>query len=190
MIKRFFYYLLLLLFILSCSDKVTKYKGFIQSELEYLLASDEAKAWERVSVEEDGQIIVPGDCDMDNFLIFGQGQVGSEKPLLYAYNPTICDSLEFCDLHPDFCQADTMLCNANPGFCESFSEGVLYIGSWYAKEPFIQNSRSDTLVFNINNKTESVFVTSISSQYVSFQYKRRTGSSGGIITEHYQFTPQ
>lgn len=190
MTKRSIYYLLLLLVILSCSDKVTKYKGFIQSELEYLLASDEVKVWERVSVEENGQIVEPGDCDMDNFLIFAQGSVGAEKPLLYAYNPTICDSLEFCNLRPEFCKADTMLCNADPLFCESFGEGVLYIGSWYAKEPFIRNSRSDTLVFTINNKTESVYVTSISSQNATFQYKQRTGSGGGLITEYYQYTPQ
>jgi hypothetical protein len=190
MIKKSFSYLLLLVVAFSCTDKVTKYKGFIQSELEFLLASDEGKVWERISVEEDGQIVPPGDCDMDNLLIFGPGLVGAEKPLLYGYNPTVCDSLEFCQLRPEFCKADTMMCNADPDFCASLASGILYIGSWYAKEPFIQNSRSDTLIFNINNKTESVFVTSISSQNASFQYKRRTGSNGGLITEYYQFTPQ
>jgi len=190
MFKNGLYYLLLFVILLSCSDKVTKYNGFIQSELEYLLASNVGKVWERVSVEENGLVIAPEDCGMDNFLIFWQGSVGLEKPLLYAYNPTTCDSLEFCNLRPEFCKADTMLCNADPEFCELFGDEVLYIGSWYAKAPFIQNSRSDTLIFNINNKTESVFVTSISSQNASFQYKSRTGSEGGLITEYYKFTAQ
>ena len=189
MIKRFFFYSIFLLFLLSCSDKLRKYNGFIQSELEYLLASDPGKAWERVSVEEDGQVIEPSDCDMDNFLIFWQGNVGEEKPLLYAYNPSVCDSLEFCSIHPDFCQADTMLCASNPDFCELFGDNVLYIGSWYAKKPFIENSRSDTLIFTINNKTESIFVTSVSALNTSLQYKNRTGSGGGLITEYYKFTP-
>ena len=189
MFKKGFFYLLFLSIILSCSDKLRKYNGFVQSELEYLLASDPGKAWERVSVEEDGQEIAPTDCDMDNFLIFWQGNVGEEKPLLYAYNSSICDSLEFCNLHPDFCLADTTLCNADPEFCELFGDNVLYIGSWYAEKPFIDNSRSDTLVFNINNKAESIFVTSISALNASFQYKRRVGSGGGLITEYYKFTP-
>ena len=181
---------LLLIFMFSfCKDKVKEFDGFTQKEMEYLLASDELKVWERNSQEEDGEVIVPGDCDMDNYLIFIQGNLGQPKPLLYAYNPLICDSLDFCSLHPDFCQADTDLCNADPVFCESLGDGVLYIGSWYAKEPFIKNSRSDTLVFEINSKIESIFVTSISSQYATFQYKNREGNDGEIITESYSFSP-
>lgn len=172
--------------ILSCKDKVTKFNGFTQSELEYLLAAEEGKVWERISKEEDGEEIIPSDCEMDNYLILGPGNTGQEKPLLYAYNPAVCDSLDFCQLHPDFCQADTALCNADPDFCDLFSDDVLYIGSWYAKEPFIENDRSDTLVFTINNKKESIFVTNITSQYATFQYKHREGDNGGIITEYYQ----
>jgi len=189
MSKKFFPFVFLLLFMLSCSDKLRKYDGFIQSELEYLLASDVGKVWERVSVEEDGQAVPATECDMDNFLIFWPGNVGEEKPLLYAYNPGICDSIDFCSLRPDFCKADTMLCNANPDFCDLFEDNVLYIGSWYAKEPFITNSRSDTLIFTINNKSESIHVTSVSSLNTSLQYKSRTGSEGGLITEYYKFTP-
>jgi len=166
-----------------------EFNGFIQSELEYLLASEVGKVWERISKEEDGQEILPGDCDMENHLIFLPGKVGDPKPLLYAYNPLICDSLDFCIQYPDFCQADTALCSENNEFCESLGDGVLLIGSWYAKEPFINNDRSDTLVFDINNKRESIFVTSISSLQATFQYKNRTGSSGGIITEYYTYKP-
>jgi len=182
----YFYFLIL---VFSCGDKVKKFDGFTQSALEFLLASDNSKSWLRISQEEDGQEIEPGDCGMDNYLVFLPGNVGDPKPLLYAYNPLICDSLEFCIQHPDFCQSDTMNCNADPELCDLFADGVLYIGSWYAKEPFIENARSDTLVFNINNKKESIFVTNISSQYATLLYKKRTGASGGIITENYNFTP-
>ncbi|MCK5104433.1 MAG: hypothetical protein KAR17_16530, partial [Cyclobacteriaceae bacterium] len=81
------------------------------------------------------------------------------------------------------------LCNAEPDFCESLADGVLYIGSWYAKEPFIKNDRSDTLVFEINNKLESIFVTNITSQNAIFQYKNRFGIGGEVITEIYKFSP-
>lgn len=182
-------FLLLSILFSFCKDKVKEFDGFTQKEMEYLLASDELKAWERISQEEDGEVIVPDDCGMDNYMIFIQGSPGQPKALLYAYNPLICDSLDFCNLHPDFCQADTALCNADPGFCETLVDGVLYIGSWYAKEPFIKNSRSDTLVFEINNKKESIFVTGISSENATFLYKNRKGDEGGIITEVYNYSP-
>ena len=182
--------LLLLIFMFSfCKDKVKKFDGFTQNEMEYLLASDELKVWERISQEEDGETIIPGDCGIDNYLIFIQGKLGEPKPLLYAYNPQICDSLDFCKLHTDFCQADTAFCNVDPLFCESLGDGVLYIGSWFAKEPFIENSRSDTLIFDINNKIESIFVTNISSENATFLYKNRKGDEGGIITEVYNYSP-
>ena len=173
----------------SCEEKVNQYNGFNQAELEYLLSSDAGKVWERVAQEEEGEEIIPDECGMDNYLIFGPGNVGDPKPLLYAYNPLNCDSLDFCTLHPNFCQSDTALCAIDSAFCASLGDGVLYIGSWYAKQPFIDNDRSDTLVFTINNATESVFVTSISSQYATFQYKKRVGDDGGIITEYYTYTP-
>ena len=82
-----------------------------------------------------------------------------------------------------------MLCNADPEFCDLLSDEVLYIGSWYAKEPFIINDRSDTLIFSVNNKKEAIFVVNITSQHAAFQYKNRQGDSGGLITEYYNFTP-
>jgi len=184
--RNLIYYTLLLILPVSCSDQVTKFNGFTQKELEYLLASDEGKVWERVSKDEDGEEIIPDDCAMDNYLIFLSGKLGDEKPLLYAYNPLICDSTDFCMEYPDLCQADTALCGENADFCETLGDGVLYIGSWYAKEPFINNDRSDTLIFTINNKKESIFVTNVTAQTATFQYKNRTGSSGGVITERYQ----
>lgn len=187
MVRNGIFFLLILFIFSLCNDKVKQFDGFIQSELEYLLASEEFKVWERTGKEEDGKEIVPDDCGLDNYLIFLQGSTGEPKPLLYAYNPLICDSLDFCLQHPDFCQADTALCNANTTFCETLEEGMLYIGSWYAKEPFIKNSRSDTLVFEINNSKESIFVTNITSQYATFLYKNRTGDDDGIITEHYKY---
>ncbi len=99
---------LALIFVFSfCDDKVKKYNGFTQKEMEYLLASEDFKIWERIAQEEDGEEILPGDCDMGNNIIFLQGSVGESKPLLYAYDPLICDSLDFCIQHPDFCHADT-----------------------------------------------------------------------------------
>ncbi|MCG8307716.1 MAG: hypothetical protein MI975_10035 [Cytophagales bacterium] len=179
----------LIVLIFSCGDKVQPFNGFTQKEMEFLLASDESKAWLRISKEEDGEIIEPDDCGMDNYLVFVPGSLGDPKPLLYAYNPLICDSLEFCMQHPDFCQSNATLCESDPDFCELLAEGVLYIGSWYAKAPFIENSRSDTLIFEINNKKESIFVTHITSQYATFQYKQRTGANGGLITENYNYSP-
>jgi len=177
----------LIILIFSCKDKVKEFDGFTQKELEYLLAAHDVKVWERVSKEEGGVEVVPDDCGMDNYLIFIQGSIGQPKPLLYAYNPLVCDSLDFCVQFPDFCKSDTALCKEDPSFCETLGDGVLYIGTWYAKAPFIKNDRSDTLVFEINKKKESIFVTSITSQFVSLQYKNRAGSEGGIITEYYSY---
>jgi hypothetical protein len=171
---------------------VQEFSGFNQKELEFLLASYEGKIWERISRQEDGEEIVFEDCELDNYLIFLEENVnnaGELKPLLYAYNPNICDSLDFCSLHPDFCLSDTTLCAENPDFCENLEVGILFIGSWYAKEPFIENSRSDTLVFEINNKAESIQVLEITANYVTFLYKNRTGTSGVTVIEHYQFLP-
>ncbi|MCK5467293.1 MAG: hypothetical protein KAI99_02245 [Cyclobacteriaceae bacterium] len=189
MVRNGIFFLLLIFLFSFCKDKVKQFNGFTQKEMEYLLASDDFKVWERISQEENGEEILPDDCGMENYLIFLQGSVGQPKPLLYAYNPLLCDSLDFCDQHPDFCEADTTLCNAEPDFCESLADGVLYIGSWYAKEPFIKNDRSDTLVFEINNKLESIFVTNITSQNAIFQYKNRFGIGGEVITEIYKFSP-
>jgi hypothetical protein len=190
--KHHFYFLLSFLTLISCKDKVQEFSGFNQKELEFLLASYEGKIWERISREENGEEIVFEDCELDNYLIFLEENVnnaGELKPLLYAYNPNLCDSLDFCSLHPDFCLSDTTLCAENPDFCENLEEGILFIGSWYAKEPFIENSRSDTLVFEINNKAESIQVLDVTANYVTFLYKNRTGTSGGTVIEHYQFLP-
>lgn len=189
MVRNSILFLLGVFLIYSCEDKVKKYNGFTQIELEYLLASDEGKSWERVGKEEDGNQVIPDDCDMDNYLIFVQGTTGEPKPLLYAYNPSICDSIDFCIQHPDFCESDVDLCAENVDLCASLPDGMLFIGSWYAKKPFFDNDRSDTLVFEINENMESIFVTSISSEYATFQYKGRVGPSGGIITEFYTYTP-
>ena len=180
---------ILILFI-SCEDKVKEFDGFTQKELEFLLSSDEGKAWQRIAKQEDGNDVVLDGCDLDNFLFYVPGTVGAEKPLLYAYNPNLCDSLEFCELRPELCRADTMMCNADPEFCDLLSDEVLYIGTWYAKEPFIINSRSDTLVFTINNSPESIHVTSITSQNATLKYKSRTGENGGIITEYYHYSSE
>jgi len=174
------------LIIFSCKEKVQEFSGFTQKEMEYLLASQEVKIWQRISREENEEDVVLEGCDLENYLFFVQGQVGNPKPLLYAYNPSNCDSLDFCNLHPDLCIADTTLCGEDPEFCSGLGDGILYIGSWYAKEPFIENSRSDTLVFEINGKMESIQVLDISSEYATFLYKNRTGGSGGSVVEHYQ----
>lgn len=186
MIRNVLSFLFLILLFSYCGDKVKKYDGFTQTEMEYLLAADDLKVWERIGRQEDGAEVIPDDCGMENYLIFIQGSLGKPKPLLYAYNPLICDSLEFCDQHPDLCLADLTLCAENSEFCESLGDGTLYIGSWYAKEPFIKNSRTDTLIFDINNISESIFVTSITSLQATFRYKNREGENGGEIDEFYK----
>jgi hypothetical protein len=187
MVRNAVIFSFIIFILLSCKDQVKEYSGFTQKELEYLLASTEIKVWERVSREEDGAEVIPDDCGMDNFLIFFQGDVGKPKDLLYAYNPNICDSLDFCNLHPDFCNSNVTNCAANPVLCDDLQEGLLYIGTWYAKAPFIVNSRSDTLVFTINGKTESIHVTDISSEYATFVYKNRQSTTGGTIEETYKY---
>ena len=97
--------------------------------------------------------------------------------------------MDICSLYPDFCISDTTLCAENPYFCEELGNGILYIGNWYAKEPFIQNTRSDTLVFEINQELESIHVTSITANFATFLYKNRRGSEGGTVIENYQFLP-
>ncbi len=189
MVKKGIYFLGIFCILASCADKVKKYSGFTQGEMEFLLASDNVKIWERTRQESGGKEIIPDDCGMDNQLIFLQGSVGEPKPLIYVYNPLICDSLDFCELHPNFCQSDTALCNSDPELCALLEDGMLYIGSWYAKAPFITNDRSDTLVFEINAEKETIYVTNISSEHATFQYKKRKGSNGELITEYYHFLP-
>lgn len=192
MVKKGHFLAIILFLAFACKDKVKEFSGFNQKELEFLIASYEGKIWERISREENGEEINFSDCDLENYLIFLESNinnVGEQKPLLYAYNTNICDSLDFCSLHPDFCQSDVTLCGENPGFCEGLEDGILFIGSWYAKEPFFENSRSDTLVFEINNKTESIQVLDISANYATFLYKNRFSASGGSVIEHYQFLP-
>ncbi len=189
MIKNGIIFLFFISIIFSCKEKVQEFSGFTQKEMEYLLASQELKIWQRISREENEEEIMLEGCDLENYLFFVQGQVGNPKPLLYAYNPSSCDSLEFCNLHPELCIADTTFCGEDPQFCNSLGDGILYIGSWYAKEPFIENSRADTLVFEINGITESVQVLEISSEYASFLYKNRTGNAGGSVVENYQNIP-
>ncbi len=187
MVKKAVIILWIIFAFYSCKDKVKEFSGFTQKELEFLLSSTDAKVWERVSREEDGEEVIPDDCSMDNYIIFLQGDVGKPKDLLYAYNPGICDSLDFCNLHPDFCISDTANCAANPVLCDGLQEGLLYIGTWYAKAPFVVNSRTDTLVFTINGKNESIHVTDISSKYATFVYKNRQGAAGGTIEETYMY---
>ena len=189
MVRNGLFFLLLAISLLSCNDKVRVFSGFTQTEMEFLLASYEGKAWERISREEDGEEVTLEGCELDNFLFFVQDEVGEPKPLLFAYNNQVCDSLDICTLYPDFCISDTTLCAENPEFCEELGDGILYIGTWYAKEPFIENTRSDTLVFEINQKQESIFVSSITANYATFLYKDRTGSGGGTVVENYQYLP-
>lgn len=189
MIKNGLIFLFVFISLLSCNDKVKKFSGYTQKEMEFLMASYEAKVWERISREEDGEEINLEGCELDNFLVFVQGTVGEPKPLLFAYNPTVCDSLDICTLYPNFCISDTTLCAENPEYCEELGNGVLFIGSWYAKEPFIENSRSDTLVFEINQEEESIYVTNITANYATFLYKNRTGTEGGTVVENYQYLP-
>ncbi len=174
--------------LISCEDKVKKFDGFTQKEMEFLLAGDESKVWERLAVDKDGNELVLDDCEIENYLIFVKGTIGSPKPLFYAYNPSICDSLDFCNRHPDFCLSNLILCAENTDLCQTLTDGILYIGSWYAKAPFIKNERSDSLVFTINNKQEFIYVSDINAQYATFNYKNQVGSDGSSVIEYYQYS--
>ena len=69
-------FLFLILLFSYCDDKVKEFDGFPQKEMEYLLASDDAKVWERTAKEENGEEVIPDDCGMDNYLIFIKGGLG------------------------------------------------------------------------------------------------------------------
>ena len=182
--------LLLSIFLLSlCGEKVREFNGFTQKEMEFLLASDDIKAWERISRLEDGEEVEFDPCEFNHFIYFEQGGVGSPKPLYYSYNTSNCDSVEFCDRRPGFCEAHESFCEENPETCSELPPGFLIVGTWYAKEPFIQNSRSDTLVFDINEQVESIFVTDITANFATFLYKDRSAPDGGDIIENYQYFP-
>ncbi len=153
MIKKTLLYFLFFGAAFSCNDVVKKYDGFTQREMEFLLASYGGKIWQRVSRTEDGQEITPDDCGLENYMIFTANTqqpvvVGSPKPLFYAYNPVNCDSLAFCASFPEYCLANKAFCEANPDVCNDLQEGILNIGTWFAKAPFIQNSRTN-YTFNI-----------------------------------------
>ena len=178
--------MLLILGSVACGDSVRKFSGFIQMEMEYLLASTEFKDWERISVFEDGQEKEFDDCNTGHKIRFYQGTVGEEKDLHYFYNPAMCDSIDFCNEYPDFCEAHKNICEEDPDACSELADGELIIGTWYALEPFVENTRSDTLIFNINSSEESIHVTNITSKFATFLYKNREAAGGGTIIENYQ----
>jgi hypothetical protein len=178
---------------IGCSDEVREFNGFTQKELEFLLTGENGKIWLRTERMENDTEVEFDDCTSDNYLIFVAvaNATGKPKPLIYGYNPTICDSLDFCTANPDFCQSNVMNCEQDPDLCELLDDGMLYIGTWYAKAPFVVNDRADTLILEINKKIESVQVTSITSTELEVFYKNRKGSNGETITESYvQFVPE
>lgn len=188
MVKIFPLFVLFIFLLSACEDKVKKFDGFTQKEMEFLLSGDESKVWERLAVKEDGTEVTLDECGIENYLIFVKGNVGASKPLLYAYNQYICDSLDFCNQHPDFCASNEKLCAENADLCATLADGILYVGSWYAKAPFIKNENSDTLIFTINDKVESIYVMDINAAYATFNYKNRVGANSGDIIEYYQYS--
>ena len=172
---------------ISCEDKVREFDGFTQKELEFLLSGAEGKTWLRTERMENDIPIEFQDCSEDNYIIFVpiNNAIGKPKPLLYGYNPAKCDSLDFCTINPAFCESHLENCNEDPDLCDILDDGMLLIGSWYAKAPFVLNDRADTLVFNINNQIESIYVTNITSKNLTIIYKNRKGENGETITESY-----
>jgi len=190
--KYGFLALFLALFV-ACADKVREFDGFNQKELEYLLTGEAGKIWLRTVRMENDTEVEFDECSTDNYLIFlpVANAIGKPKPLIYGYNPTICDSLDFCISNPDFCISNQFNCAEDPDLCELLDDGMFHIGTWYAKAPFVVNDRADTLVLEINKKFESVQVTSITSTELDVFYKNRKGPSGETITESYQqFVPE
>ncbi len=178
---------------IGCSDEVREFDGFTQKELEYLLTGENGKIWLRTERWENDTEVEFDECSTDNYLIFVAvaDSIGKPKPLVYGYNATICDSLDFCTANPDFCQSNVMNCEQDPDLCELLEDGMLYVGTWYAKAPFVKNDRSDTLVMEINKIVESVQVTAITSTELEVFYKNREGANGETITETYtQFIPE
>jgi hypothetical protein len=173
----------------SCNDKVRDFAGFTQSEMEYLLAADSGKQWVRIGRTENGESVALEGCDFATRLIFLQDGVGVPKPLLAAYNPDACDSLSFCNVYPAYCRADSSLCAQNPELCDSIAQNEFFIGSWLAQEPFVENSRADTLLLEIDGVEEAVQVLEISGSFASFLFKEREGSAGAKVVEHYQYQP-
>jgi preprotein translocase subunit SecD len=77
----------------------------------------------------------------------------------------------------------------NPELCDSIAQNEFFIGSWLAQEPFVENSRADTLLLEIDGVEEAVQVLEISGSFASFLFKEREGSAGAEVAEHYQYQP-
>jgi hypothetical protein len=67
MLKRLFImFFILTTALYSCKDQVKEFSGFTQKELEYLLASDEGKVWQRLSRQVDGEDVTLTDCELQH----------------------------------------------------------------------------------------------------------------------------
>ncbi len=173
---------LLLFFALSlysCEETVDEFSGFQKQEMEFLLAGDSAKVWERVSRWEDGKEIEFSDCEKQNRMIFLAGNSDESKRLLYTFDTAVCDSAGFCNENIEYCISDTAQCNQDPDFCELLDDSTLYLGTWEVMEPAIDGGTTDQLLLKLWPKTRETTVTGISALAFSFEFSE--SESGGII---------
>ncbi|NJN27597.1 MAG: hypothetical protein HC819_17290 [Cyclobacteriaceae bacterium] len=178
MTKKLLKGILVVFLLFACEDKVEEFDGFMQKELEYMLAGQDVKIWERVSESN------ANDCAAGNYLVFVQdstGKTGTPKPLLFAYDPALCSAQIFCEQYPDYCASNADLCLLYPAFCNQVGEGFLFIGTWYAPLPAVENGSTDMMVFTINKKSEPVRVSAIDPEHLVLEYSREKP------TEEYQF---
>ncbi len=166
----------------SCGDPVPEYDGFNKNQVEFLLAGTAGKVWQLTSRTVDDQMAEVDPCEEGGLLVFLPDSRNDNKPLLYAYDPTVCDSLTFCNAFPGYCMSDTSICNQNPALCQGFDGRTLFIGYWEVKKPLITNARTDTVFVHLWEGTRTMHINKMTASLSTFKYER-PGSE--IVNESY-----
>ena len=63
-------------------------------------------------------------------MIFMAADINGIQRLLYTYDTSMCDSVEFCNEKPVYCLSDTALCQDDPEFCDGIGSDTLFIALW------------------------------------------------------------
>jgi len=184
--KGYLFALIFFAFLLyACEETIDEFSGFQKQEMEFLLAGDSAKVWERVSRWEDGVEVEFSDCEKQNRMLFIAGNNDESKRLLYTFDTEVCDSESFCNENIKYCISDTAQCNRDPDFCELLDEGTLYLGTWEVKEPASKGGTTDQLLIKLWPRTRITTVTSISSLAFSYEFSELEANGTINVKEDY-----
>jgi hypothetical protein len=166
----------------NCGEPVREFDGFVKGQIEYLIGGGEGKAWELVSRTIDGSAAGPGTCESGSFWLFVPDGRSGPNPLLYAYDPAICDSADFCSAFPDFCRYDSAFCAENPQMCAGVPPNILHIGTWAVKDPPILNTPTDTIYLYLWNETRTTHLQEITASRLGMEY---VSVSGSLVVERF-----